>query len=83
MRYFYFTKRPIEHKQAGTLHKFWIPEGTPCVPVDNLPKSGFWVVGPWDDMGDEAESVMRNCGILLGADEVEENCMCAFCEGYR
>lgn len=76
---------PIEYALAGTLHKFWIPAGTPCVPADNLPEADgpqFWVE-PWEGMSDEADSVMRNYGVLLGADDVEEDCICAACEGYR
>lgn len=80
----YQTMAPIEYKAAGTLFKCTIPAGTEVVPATNLPHHPeaprFWAKA-WDDMDDSAESWERSYGFLLEADDVEEFCTCAACEG--
>lgn len=81
----YQTRAPIEYKAAGTLFSCWIPAGTEVVPATNLPHHPeaprFWAQ-PWHGMTDEAESWERSYGFLLEADDVEEQCICAACEGF-
>ena len=81
----YQTRAPIEYKSQGYGPITTIPAGTEVVPATNLPHHPeaprFWAK-PWEGMDDFAESWERSYGFLLGADEVEEQCTCAACEGF-
>ena len=69
------TNGEIEYRPAGTLHRFIIPAGTPCIDADNLPyRDGdrkYWACD-WEGMTDEEASWGRNYGFLLHSLDVED-----------
>lgn len=64
------TKREINYKSLG--FSCIIPKGTSVIPATNLPDEGKYWVNPWPTVNEEAESWLRNYGVLVDESEVEE-----------
>lgn len=70
------TNKKITYSLYGLSPAVVIPEGTPCIPADNLPVDNtagikYWVEA-WPDMSEQAESHMRTYGFGVGDADVDD-----------